>query len=83
MIISDSTAAIGPALLAAQKIIGTAVKGAVNTYFNNAKYADLENIIEAIKKPLNDEGILVLQGLGIDGERAYVETCLMHVESGE
>lgn len=78
---SHSIVKLVPALLAAQKAIKSVTKDASNPYFNS-KYATLESVIDAVKKPLNDEEIVVLQPVGFDTEGGYVETILMHT-SGE
>jgi hypothetical protein len=73
---------IAPALLAAQKEIGSASKDAVNPFFKS-KYADLGSVMEACKEALNKNGITVLQPVGTDGMGAtLLETILLH-ESGE
>jgi len=78
---SDSIAKIGAAFLAAQKNIGSAVKGQKNPFFKST-YADLGSVMEACKDALNEQGISILQPVGMDGESTYVETILLH-ESGE
>lgn len=83
---SESIKAIMPALLKAQKEIKAAIKLAENPYFGS-HYADLTTVLDAIKGPLNDNGIVLLQGLdywsGSDQVAPYVETRLVHAESGE
>lgn len=69
------------ALVAAQKLIGGAAKGAVNPFFRS-KYADLGAVMEACKEALNSNGVAVLQPVGRDVNGQYVETILLH-ESGE
>lgn len=78
---SESIAKIAPALLAAQKTIGGAKKGAVNPFFHS-KYADLGSVMEACKEALNDNGITVLQPIDSNEYGVHVETILLH-ESGE
>ncbi len=79
---SESIAKIAPALLAAQREIGAATKGSTNPFYK-CNYADLGSVIEAIKAPLNSQGIAFLQAIGGGLEEfAAVETMLMH-ESGE
>jgi|SRR5579871_671098 len=78
---SDSIKTIAVALLAAQKNMGAAKKGAVNPYFKS-NYADLGAVMEACKDALNEQGIMVLQPVGSDENGVYVETVLLH-ESGE
>ena len=79
---SESILKISPALLKAQKEIGSATKEANNPFFHS-KYADLGEVMSVCKKPLNDNGIVILQPVGISKEQIqYVETVLLH-ESGE
>lgn len=78
---SDSIVKIAGALLAAQKEIGSALKGSSNPFFKS-KYADLGAVMEACKEPLNKNGITVLQPVNADADGEYVETILLH-ESGE
>ena len=74
---SESILKIAPALLAAQKKTGAALKQAVNPFFHS-KYADLGSVMEACKEPFNTAGITILQPIvGVN-----VETILIH-ESGE
>ena len=74
---SESILKIAPALLKAQKKIGSAVKDSVNPFFKS-KYADLGSVMEACKDALNENGITVLQPVG----EGILETVLLH-ESGE
>ena len=65
MTTSDLIDKIAPALLAAQKEIGNASKDAKNPHFRNS-YASLGSVIEAVKEPLNRNGIAVIQSLSSD-----------------
>lgn len=78
---SESIVKIAPALLAAQKEIGSATKDVVNPFFKS-KYADLGSVMEACKDALNKHGITVLQPVAHLSEATTVETILLH-ESGE
>lgn len=78
---SESITKIAPALLAAQKSMGNAVKGSANPFFKS-KFADLNAVREACMPALNENGILVLQGPIIQDGKAYLETTLLH-DSGE
>lgn len=78
---SESIINISTALLASQKKIGVAKKGAENPFFHS-KYADLGSVMQACKESLNDNGITVLQPIDSDEHGVYVETTLLH-ESGE
>lgn len=68
---------ITEALLKAQVIMEGAVKEAKNPYFKST-YADLPAVMEVCKKPLNDNGITILQPIMND----VLETYLIHT-SGE
>jgi len=72
---------IATALIKAQKEMLTPKKGSVNPFFKN-KYADLNDVLEAIVPALNNNNIVLLQPLiNIEGKN-FVKTVLMH-ESGE
>jgi hypothetical protein len=77
MIKSDSIDKIAAALAKAQANI-LAVKKEANNPFFRSTYADLTSVIDAVKGPLLDQGITILQPT--DG--ADVTTILLHV-SGE
>ena len=51
---------LATALIAAQKEMGRAKKGAVNPFFKS-KYADLGSVIEAVKDPLLKNDICYTQ----------------------
>lgn len=78
---SESIKEIAGALLKAQQSIKAAIKESTNPHFKS-KYADLSSVIEAVKSPLNDNGILFTQGVGSSDSGVTVETMLLHV-SGE
>jgi len=73
---------IAQALLQAQKNIKNALKDAKNPHFKN-DYATLESVIDAVKDQANACGILIVQGTGADEHGQYVNTSLIHAESGE
>lgn len=75
---SDSITKISAALVKAWKNIGSATKDASNPFFKST-YATLGEVMEVVKQPLLDQGIIVMQPV-VDGE--FVETILLH-ESGE
>lgn len=77
---SDNIQDIAKALVAAQKEIASAKKTATNPFFKS-KYADLGEVIDAIKGPLNAHGIAFLQ-LCDNGNGDTVTTVLLH-ESGQ
>ena len=72
---------LAPALLAAQKAIGKALKSSANPFFKS-KYANLETVIDAVKGPMNDHDVVITQLVQRDELGIYVETVLMHT-SGE
>ena len=78
---SESILKIAPDFLKAQKEIESAKKNAENPFFKS-NYADLNAVINSIKKSLNDANISVLQPIGHDEQGNYVETILIH-SSGE
>ena len=70
------------ALAKAQGEMGNAKFNKVNPHFRN-KYADLSSIMDACKKPLNDNGLSILQIIQSDASgQMYLITRLAHV-SGE
>jgi ERF superfamily len=78
---SSEITKIAPALLKAQRVITHAVKAAKNDHFKS-RYADLAAVLEAVKEPLNAQGIVILQPATSDATGVMVETMLLH-ESGE
>lgn len=82
MLRSESVSNIAPAILKAQREIGSAVKGASNPFFKS-KYADLGAVMEACKEAFNKNGISILQPVLTDeNNMTFVQTVLLH-ESGE
>jgi hypothetical protein len=79
---SETIGKIAPSLLQAQKAIRFAVKDATNGHLKN-KYADLSSVIDAVKGPLNDAGIIFIQSPApSDDGKLHLTTRLIH-ESGE
>ena len=79
---SDSIKAIAEALVLAQKEIRFAVKDSTNPHFKS-KYANINSVIDAVKKPLNDNGIALIQSLSpSDDSKLHLTTRLIH-SSGE
>jgi hypothetical protein len=78
---SDSIGALAKALAAAQSKMGHALKEANNPAFKS-KYADLSNVIEAIRIPLSSNDLSYVQLGEASDSAAVVETVLMHA-SGE
>jgi hypothetical protein len=73
---------IASALAAAQMQMGKALKQSSNPHFKS-KYADLGSVMDACMPALNAVGIAVIQPAGEDEFGRYVETRLIHGESGE
>lgn len=73
---------IATALAAAQMEMGKALKQANNPHFRS-KYADLGNVMDACLPALNSNGIALIQPTGEDEHGRYVETMLLHGESGQ
>ena len=57
---SESVVKIAPALLKAQAAIDAVTKESDNPYFKS-KYADLSAVMGAVKEPLNENGVVILQ----------------------
>lgn len=68
---------IAPALLAAQIAIKGAKKDAVNPHLKN-KYADLASVFDACKAELNENGIAIMQVMGVRDGRNVLITTLVH-----
>jgi len=79
---SESIKNLTKALLNAQKNMGKAVKGAKNPYFKST-YADLPTVMEVVKEPLNEAGIIVLQPASFRDGKNFITTTLIHAETGE
>ena len=73
---------IATALASAQMNMGKALKQANNPHFRS-KYADLGNVMDACLPALNEAGIAVIQPAGEDEHGRFVDTILIHGESGE
>ena len=73
---------IATALAKAQTNMGKALKQANNPHFRS-KYADLGNVMDACLPALNEAGIALIQPTGEDEHGRFVETILIHGESGE
>lgn len=73
---------IATALAAAQINMGKALKQANNPHFRS-KYADLGSVMDACLPALNERGIAVIQPTGENELGRFVETIMIHGESGE
>jgi hypothetical protein len=75
---SDNTADLSAALAKAQSTMKAATFNKVNPHFKN-KYADLSAVLEAIRKPLADNGLSVTQTTEVrDGGGFVLVTTLRH-----
>lgn len=72
---------IAKAMLAVQKAIKPALKGAENPFYHS-KYATLESVWDACREALQDNGISVIQGGEVVDGKPCMKTILLH-ESGE
>lgn len=80
--IKVETKNIATALAIAQLNMGKALKSASNPHFKS-KYADLASVVDACIPALNESGIAVIQPTTDDEGGRFVETILIHGESGE
>lgn len=78
---SESIKNIAIAMCKAQGEMGGAHKGANNPFFKS-KYADLGEVVKAVKEPFANNGLSYVQFPINDGDRIGIETILMH-DSGE
>lgn len=78
---SDSIAALAAALSKAQAQIEGAIKDSTNPHFRS-KYADLSSVVDAIRKPLADNGLAYVQTIHQADSAASVATLILH-SSGE
>jgi len=79
---SESITKIAEALTKAQAAMKPALKDSRNPHFNS-KYADLTSVWDAIRAPLTDNGLSVLQLVGTnEAEKTTLTTRVLHV-SGE
>lgn len=79
---SETIGKLAAALVKAQIQMRPAIKDSNNPFFKS-KYADLKEVIDTVKIPLNSFGITFLQIVEVDEQgRQVVETTLLH-ESGE
>jgi hypothetical protein len=78
---SPEIAKLAAALCKAQAAMGGAKKDSTNPHFKNA-YADLASIWDAVRKPLTDNGLAIVQFPRTTRNGVEVETMLVH-SSGE
>jgi hypothetical protein len=78
---SESIKNLSQALLKAQMQMG-AKKDSKNPFFKS-NYADLPTVMEVVKGPLNEAGIIVLQPASFRDGKNFITTTLIHGETGE
>jgi hypothetical protein len=80
---SETIGKLAEALAKAQGVIEGAHKSSANPYFKS-KYADLASVWDAIRKPLSENGLAVVQtGIpSVEADIISIETTLIH-NSGE
>jgi ERF superfamily len=78
---SETITKIAPALCKFQAGMQPIMKDSNNPFFRS-KYADLPSIWDAIRKPLTDNGLCILQEPSTNGIKLVMTTTLIHV-SGE
>lgn len=82
MISSNTVTTLLPALLKARASFDPVLKNAANPHLKS-KYANLNSVIDAVDKPLADNGLIVVQASTSTDSVVEVETILFHAESGE
>lgn len=80
--IKPANKSLAVALASAQMEMEGAKKSSQNPHFRS-KYADLASVMDACMPALNAHGIAVIQPTGEDDTGRYVETILIHGESGD
>lgn len=78
---SDSVAKLADALAKAQAVMKAATINKTNPHFKN-RYADLAAVLEAIRKPLSDNGLSITQTTEVRDGGFVLVTTLRH-SSGE
>lgn len=81
---SDSIKELTIALVKVQGVIEGAVRDSENPFFRS-RYADLSSVWNACRKPLSDNGLAVIQTMGVEGTTSSCDTLvttLVHT-SGE
>lgn len=78
---SPSITELAKALIKTQLELKKAKRTQVNPFYKS-KYADLAEIWEACREPLNKNALAICQTIDTEGEKTYLETMLLH-ESGE
>lgn len=67
-----------PAYMAAKKNMSNPTKNKVNTYCNNSKYVDLQQLLDAVIDHLDEHDLAVLQPIVHIEGKEYLLTRIMH-----
>lgn len=78
---SENISEVCKALVKFQGMIQNISAEAINPHFGH-KYADLGNILKAIREPLSKSGLAVIQTPEAEGAKVTIETIIMH-ETGQ
>ena len=78
---SESIIELAKALSNLQGKMVAVKKDAINPFYKS-KYATLDTIWEAIRKPLSENGLSIVQTMNLVGDKSILETTLYHI-SGE
>lgn len=78
---SEKIEEISQAMVEMQSQMGIARKGSVNPYFKS-KYADLPSVWQAIREPLHENGLCVVQNATTEEKGVAVTTTIFH-KSGQ
>lgn len=74
---SEAINELATALARAQGQMKAAIKDSSNPFFKS-KYADLSSVVEAVKKPLSDNGLSYTQLTDMEEGAVVIETLLLH-----
>lgn len=77
MEMSEHINELSAALAKAQGQMEGAIRDAANPFYKS-KYADLQSVWTACRKPLSENGLSILQSPSADGVRVSLETLLTH-----
>ena len=73
----DSLASLASSLAKAQGAMANAAMNRVNPHFKS-RYADLASVLDAIRKPLSDNGLCITQTIEIREKGMVLRTILLH-----
>jgi hypothetical protein len=68
---------IAPAISKMQSVLSGANKNSENPFFKS-DYADLQSVWEAIRKPLTDNGLSVIQSMSNGSSGVLIDSMLLH-----